>query len=70
MIEFRECRGRFSSPTLLVVDTEEDEEIGEIYWSEMNSQYAFALTADEIFTSEILKIAEKVKELTKEKHRH
>ena len=67
MIEFRESRGRFLSPTLLVIDAAEDEEIGQIYWSKQNNQFAFALTADEIFTSELIEIAEKMKELTKKR---
>lgn len=67
LLDYQEKKTKSQTAVLSVIDSENGEEIGQIYWSKQNNQFAFELIADEIFTSELIELAEKVKELTKER---
>lgn len=67
LLDYQKKKTKSQTAVLSVIDSENGEEVGQIYWSKQNNQFAFELIADEIFTSELIELAEKVKELTKER---
>lgn len=69
LLEFKEEKDFRGNVIYSVIDTEEGEEIGHIYWSERNKQFAFHLVADEIFTSDFKEILTEMERLTAERNK-
>lgn len=70
MLEFRETGEEYAGhPVVLVIDTEEDVEIGDIFWSERNKQFAFEMNVIEVLTSDIKLILAEMERLTAERNK-
>lgn len=69
MLRFEETKDFSGFTVVSVIDNESLEEIGQIYWSEGNNQFAFCLVVDEIFTDELLEIHTEMTRLNAERNK-